>query len=215
MSEGIWRAAFQGDLDEVEGLVGQDPGLLEARDGHAHTPLMWASMKGHVCVVRWLLDKGAAINGRDDSGLTAVWFACSYGHLPVVRLLVERGADPTGALDRHSTPLMAASSRGHLEVVRLLLNRPGARATINLRDCFGRTALWGACDWGHAGVLRALLESGADPTIAHNEGTTPMAIAKQSIPFLTEAEGRRECVAALEVRYSHHRDCAFLCSPGG
>jgi ankyrin repeat protein len=35
---------------------------------------------------------------------------------------------------------------------------------------------------GRGGVVRALLESGADPTIADNDGTTPMAIAKQDPP---------------------------------
>jgi hypothetical protein len=53
--------------------------------------------------------------------------------------------------------------------------------------------------------VRELLERGADPTIADNKGITPMAIAKQdppsSPPGIT-AEGRLECVAALEVRLS-------------
>jgi hypothetical protein len=56
--------------------------------------------------------------------------------------------------------------------------------------------------------VRLLLEGGADPTIADNHGTTPMAIAKQDAPPplhnypqpSVSAEGRRECVAALEVR---------------
>jgi hypothetical protein len=57
-------------------------------------------------------------------------------------------------------------------------------------------------------VARALLESGADLTIANDHGTTPMAIAKQDPPpphlnhpqNSVSAEGRRDCVAALEVR---------------
>jgi ankyrin repeat protein len=36
---------------------------------------------------------------------------------------------------------------------------------------------------GRGGVVRALLESGADPTIADKDGTTPMAIAKQDPIF--------------------------------
>jgi hypothetical protein len=54
--------------------------------------------------------------------------------------------------------------------------------------------------------VQALLESGADPTIADNDGTTPMAIAKQDpddddIECGASAEGRRECVAALKVSF--------------
>jgi hypothetical protein len=58
----IWHAARAGDVGEVERLVGQDPGLLNARDGIGFTPLMLASRRGHVGVVRFLLDKGAAVN---------------------------------------------------------------------------------------------------------------------------------------------------------
>jgi hypothetical protein len=39
-------------------------------------------------------------------------------------------------------------------------------------------ALLRACCYGRGGVVRALLESGTDPTFATNNGTTPTAIAK-------------------------------------
>jgi ankyrin repeat protein len=83
----------------------------------------------------------------------------------------------------------------------VLLGHHRAKSAINNRDDEGKTALWCACYWGHGGVARALLPSGADPTIAaRSDGTTPMAIAKQE-PHRGDisAEGRRECVAELEV----------------
>jgi ankyrin repeat protein len=204
--EGIWRAAKEGDLAEVERLVGQDPGLLNAGDRDGLTPLMHAATGAHVGVVRWLLDKGAATNKRDKNAVTALGLASGFGRSPVVELLLERGANPTIAGEGGWTPLIAASSRGHLEVVRLLLGHLSAKATLNHGDCNGKTALWQACSMGHGAVARALLESGADPTIAHSDGTTPMAIAKQPPPIphdpqsFISAAGRLECVAALEVR---------------
>jgi ankyrin repeat protein len=204
----IWKAAAAGDVGEVERLLGQDPGLLDARTDEGYTPLMAASHFGHVSVARWLLSKGAGINGRGSNGCTALWIACCRGQTPVVRLLVERGADPTIGSLWGSTLLMAASINGHVEAVRFLLGEPSAKAGINYRDKNGETALWWACSEGRGGVVRMLLESGADPTIAKNDGTTPMAIAKtvsQQDDDVDEdekisAEGRRECVAALEVR---------------
>jgi ankyrin repeat protein len=82
---GIARAVAEGDLGEVERLVGEDPILLDTRDGRGMTLLMLASWHSHVGVVRWLLDRGAAINEREDCGCTALWVASSVGRLPVVR----------------------------------------------------------------------------------------------------------------------------------
>jgi ankyrin repeat protein len=204
--DGIWLPAATGDLAEVERLVAQDPGLLDAKTtSSGWTALIFASQAGHVGVVRWLLDHGAAINDQAKYGETALWHACFKGRTPVVKLLLERGADPIIAATDRSTGLMVASACGHLEVVDLLLGDPGAKATLNNRDDQGKTALWFACYEGRGGIVTVLLESGADPTIAHDNGTTPMAIAKQdppSNPHGITAEGRRECVAALEVRLS-------------
>jgi uncharacterized protein len=194
----IWEAAKAGDLGEVERLVGHDPSLLDAKDGRGQTPLILSSEKGHVGVVRWLLDRGAALNERDDDGFTALYLASCYGRGPVVALLLERGADPTIANNGNTTPLAIASYHGRTEVVRYLLARPSAVATINRRsDRGGCTALWWACLQGQGGAVRLLLKHGADPTIADNDGTTPMANA-QNAPF--RVEGHRECIEALEVR---------------
>jgi hypothetical protein len=201
--QAIWDAAVNGDVGEMERLLEQDPGMLDSRDGHTWTPLVIASSKGHVGVVRVVLDKGAAINQRDPVGSTALFYACCGGRTPVVRLLLERGADPTIARQGGPTPLVIASQNGHLEVVRLLLGHASAKTAINDRDAEGKTALWLACYRGRGGVVRALLENGADTTIANNDGITPMAIAKKTAPLPegVTVEARRECVAALEVRH--------------
>jgi uncharacterized protein len=159
--------AFRGDVRRFVRRVGHNPGLLNARNTRGQTPLMCASLRGHVAFVRWLF---------------------------------QRGADPTIADDGGSTPLMmTASLQGRIEVVRLLLGHPAGKSTVNHRDSLGRTALWWACFRGRGDIARALLESGADATIADKNGRTPMAIAKQEAHLTIRAGGRRECVAALEV----------------
>jgi ankyrin repeat protein len=202
----IWHAVGEGDLAEMERLVGQDSGLLDATDGlNPVTPLMIASRRGHVGLVRWLLDKGAPVDKMCD-GKSALGLACYEGFAPVLRLLLERGADPTIPYYGAATPLLVASRLGRLEAVRVLLGHPGARATINYTDEVGQTPLREACYWGHPDVARALLESGADSTIADDRGNTPIAIVKTKdprLPYPISAEGRRECVAVLEVRFFH------------
>jgi uncharacterized protein len=211
-----------GDLGKVKRQVRRDPGLVNAKDEFGSTALMLAAEEGHVKVIRCLLDKGAAINERCDmSGATALWFSCSGDgeDARTVRLLLERGADPTIADHLCRTPLMGASNWGHLKVLRMLLSHPTAAATINCPNGKGETALWLACERGREAVLRALLESGADPCIADNFGTTPMQIAKtgadsfffekygvtaESAAMLrpSSRKGRRACVVVLEVSFS-------------
>jgi ankyrin repeat protein len=202
----IFQAAREGDVGEVDRLLGQDLGLLNAKTAGGWTPLMHASGAGHVGVARCLLDKGAATNEKERKGFTALVYACSRGHPPVVRLLLEWGGDPTIAGHKGITALMTASHQGHLEIVRSLLDHPSTVATINHRADNGGTALLSACFFGRGKVARALMESGANPTIATTEGgTTPVAVAKQTtheghVDIGVSAEGRRECVVALEVR---------------
>jgi hypothetical protein len=185
----VWNAAGAGDLAEVQRLIGEDPRLLNADFGvWGPTPLRSACRGGRLEVVRWLLDQGAVIGN-------ALCYASAGGHLPMVRLLLERGADPTLTIDEpyssdhESTPLIKACTGGHLETVRCLLDHPIAAATINNRSRWGPTALWWAAGFGYVSMVRALLEKGADPTIAESyTGTTPMARAHPA------------CVEALEVR---------------
>jgi uncharacterized protein len=183
--------------------VEHDPGLLNARDFRGMTPLMRASQAGQVQVVRWLLDHGAAVNERCQKGCTALYLASWESPAAVVGLLMERGGDPTVATEKGRTPLLRAAPRGRLEVVRLLLGHPGVKSSINHRDDFGQTTLLMACYRGSVGAVRALLESGADPTIASSNGSTPIGIAKNCprLPPGVTAEGRQECVVALEVRF--------------
>jgi ankyrin repeat protein len=146
----ILMAVIEGDLAEVERLVGQDPALLNAkmeRGWIGFTPLIKASCEGHVKVVRWLVDHGAAIDEQDDRGGTALWWASAKGHCATVRMLVERGADPNIATNLISgsgwTPVLVASYYNHIEVVRVLLSYPRAKPTINNRDDTGQTGLCG------------------------------------------------------------------------
>src|SRR4051812_46400984 len=52
----VHEAARDGDLTGVERLLGDDPKLVHARDGHHFTPLHWAAAHGHTDVMRSLLD---------------------------------------------------------------------------------------------------------------------------------------------------------------
>lgn len=56
---------------------------------------MLASWKGHLQIVRLLLEDGSNINFSDGDGFTALTLACEYRRWAVVQLLAEYGADFT------------------------------------------------------------------------------------------------------------------------
>jgi hypothetical protein len=198
--EAIIGAAFVGDLGEVQRLVQQDQGLLDAA-GELFTPLTAATDRGRVEVVRYLLAEGAQVNLRDPEGLTALDRVC-LGGPEAASLLLAHGADAAAVNNEGWTPLIFASAHGSADVVALLLAH--GCGDIDHQDSGGYTALHHASPWPRTGVARALLGAGADPHVVDRNGETPLARA---------VEWRNQvCKASLEVRCCWRPSCINLAS---
>jgi ankyrin repeat protein len=131
----------------------------------------------HSLVVRLLDEKGADVNGTRRDGSSALHVAAS---LDILIALLDRGADPTRVNQRTRSPLMQQAFYGTADVVVRLLQDPRVRATVNMQNLDGNTALHLAC-WNDrvtheesASKVQSLLEADANPTIAGNDGITPM-----------------------------------------
>ena len=68
-------AAARGKYNEVVILLVNGGANLEACDIRGSTALMWASVDGHLALVKLLSDKGASINARDGDGGDALLLA--------------------------------------------------------------------------------------------------------------------------------------------
>ena len=73
---------------------------------------MLAAFKGHLAVVRVLVEAGADKNAAKQNGATALMIAAFKGHLDVARVLVEAGADKNAAKQDGATALMSATQNG-------------------------------------------------------------------------------------------------------
>lgn len=195
----VHEAARGNDMEALERLLDEDPGLLGAEhEGWGREqPLHVASGAGSLEAACLLLDRGAAIDARDGYGRTPLMWACVAGYAQLVSLLIARGADAAVTTSEGSTMLILASyglqwpGSDYVEVIRLLL-RDG-RVPIDAGDQEGCTALWHACLMGYTERARVLLLEGrADRTVASDEGETPMAVAQR--------KGSRGCIKLLEVR---------------
>jgi ankyrin repeat protein len=92
------------------------------------------------------------------------------GNIELSQLLLDSGVNInlSSPTEESITALVAAVDMGHISIMETLLKR-GAEVDGNVYSR-GGTALKRAATNGYAGVAFALLEAGADPTLAHPDG---------------------------------------------
>ena len=161
-------------------------------------------------MLKLLLEAGAKPKG---SALVAAARCRNHDvSIKMVEALLNRGADPNykecymGDLKRFSMALHAASYGGNFQVAQALLKQPGVE--FNAIDVDGRTPLMWAVEKGHEGIIRLLLEKGADPTIKNAETKTAVDLARDQI---RKREKILEMI--LQTRTGTNQDSAANRSP--
>jgi ankyrin repeat protein len=139
------------------------------------TALHWAAHHDDLEIAQLLVKAGANVKATNRYGVTPLSLACTNGNGAMVELLLNAGADPNGALPGGETPLMTAARTGALTSVNALLARG---ATVDGKDTVrGQTALTWAAAEGHADVVKALIDAGADFRARLPSGFTPLLFA--------------------------------------
>jgi hypothetical protein len=107
---------------------------------------------------------------------------------------------PRDVVKRGGVELRKAAAAGDLSRIEwLFLQYPGA---VNSPDAVGYTALHWAVRNNRTEMALLLLERGADPNVVAADGSTPLALAKQSNAVeITGPSGRR----ARSMRAAHRR----------
>ena len=138
----LYHAARDGDLARVQALVEHGVDKDNIGGDYDRTPLFIASWKGHLPVVRYLVEQGANMEKADQHGCNPVINASFSGHLGVVRYLLEQGADRDKVTTDGNTSLHYAARHGHLEIAKLLMVYG---ADLNARNHWGALPI----DMGH------------------------------------------------------------------
>uniref|UniRef100_A0A2K6WF68 Acyl-CoA-binding domain-containing protein 6 n=1 Tax=Onchocerca volvulus TaxID=6282 RepID=A0A2K6WF68_ONCVO len=109
-----WFAALdEGNIEKLRSLLAGNLGLLNGNDENQLSALHWASDRGRLELVDFLVDAGADVNIQDYSGQTPLHYvlfnqaivAVSCSHRSVVDFLLKKGADPTIADFEGNCPL--------------------------------------------------------------------------------------------------------------
>jgi ankyrin repeat protein len=158
-------------------------------------PLTEAARKGHLEIVKVLLEAGAAPNAfmtlekiknfskrvyekilsvcskeiaRKHCVYSPLIFASGNGHLEVVEALLEAGADPNFAGPGYVTSLHAAAEDGHVEVLKKLVEYGG---DVDIYTEVSSTPLGVAALNGRLKAVEFLVENGANVNKIYEQET--------------------------------------------
>jgi len=169
---------------------GADPNLHDAK---GRLPLNLALQLPDLELVEMLMDRGARLDAADRKGLAPLHLAAARGCAGIVARLMERGASLDARDGAGSTPLHLAAANNRLEATRALLLR---KPELEIRNDAEQTPLLVAVKAGANGVVKLLLDQGADPHAHTRFGTTPLDLAYRERNY--EVVGLIEGVEALE-----------------
>lgn len=145
------------------------------------SPLMVAANRSFVEVCQYLVEQGADVNLKCESGMTALMLAMNPNSekdsLAIATSILDAGADVNANSGGGNTALMEAGHKGLTKVVELLLQR-GAK--LDIQNKYGETALIvSSLEGAEPGVVKALLEAGANKDLADVDGFTAFDMAKK------------------------------------
>ena len=163
MSEAL-EALYAGDAERARELLPPDDELS----------VFEAAAFGRLDRLGGILDDDPAqATAQSGDGFTALHLAIFGGQEEAARLLLERGADPNALSANEAVrvpPLGTAAFVRSVPLARLLLD---SGADVNGRGEGGFTALHSAAQNGDADLAWLLLERGADPSLATDDGKLP------------------------------------------
>jgi len=182
-------ATLNGYLDLAEWLVSRHANLnaLDHEDGTVLHRAVVDDQSPRLKMLRFLLSKGANVNGRRKGVETPLHIAVFLGRSNVVDLLLAHGADVQARGNFGQTAMHLASfPQGYPEIINTLLMHGG---DINGRQNNRATPLHLATMGHNIEVVTLLLNKGADVRLADASGATALHYAAQS--------GNGEAVALL------------------
>ncbi|KAL3278379.1 hypothetical protein HHI36_013707 [Cryptolaemus montrouzieri] len=155
----LMEAASAGHVGLAKILLMHGAGINTHSNEFKESALTLACYKGHLDMVRFLLEAGADQEHKTDEMHTALMEASMDGHVEVARLLLDSGAQVNMPTDSFESPLTLAACGGHVDLAMLLIERGANIEEVNDE---GYTPLMEAAREGHEEMVHLLLGQGAN-----------------------------------------------------
>ena len=135
---------------------GANPNVAGIYYGERTFPLIEATMKNNIELVRILIDSGADVNIQKRNGESPLADASCYDYYEIAKILLERGANPNIMAKGGLSPLTQVEN---VEMVRLLLDHG---ANPNIPDNDGDLPIIYRIDNRDRDSVVALIKAGTD-----------------------------------------------------
>jgi ankyrin repeat protein len=190
-------AAEVGDDREVKALLDSDLSMdIDGGDRCESTALHHASNKGHLSVVKLLVEKGAIINATNMWEKTSLHNSANNGHLDVVQYLVENGARMEATSNKKRlTPLHLAAQYDHFDVVKYLVEQ-GADVSAQSED--GKTPY----ELASKEEIKVLLRSAGEPSARERSNSDRQGRARRNSEAIdADVEQQQRNLASVNAEY--------------
>eukprot|EP00752_Nemacystus_decipiens_P005208 g4727.t1 len=176
-------AAGEGHAATTQVLLAAGADVTIRRFDNGMSALDRAAKRGHVGVLRSMIEHGVDVNAADGTGVTATHIAAMCDKAEAINVLAEAGAKMDLKTEEHGfTPLHFAAFTNYPAAVLALSKHD---APVSARDAVERAPLHYAA--AKAGVLGAaevvdlLLRLGADENAIDRDGQTPADMVGSSM----------------------------------
>ncbi|MEI0447844.1 ankyrin repeat domain-containing protein [Brachyspira intermedia] len=111
---------------------------------------------GDIKSVKEYIEMGINVNLQDERKRTPLMIATYKNDVKMVKLLVDNDANVNIQDEKLNSPFLYAGANGMLDIVKLTYKKADTRNVLNI---FGGNALIPACEKGHLGTVKFLLEN--------------------------------------------------------
>ena len=111
---------------------------------------------GDIKYVQEYIEMGINVNLQDERKRTPLMIATYKNDVKMVKLLVDNDANVNIQDSKLNSPFLYAGANGMLDIVKLIYKKADTRNVLNI---FGGNALIPACEKGHLGTVKFLLEN--------------------------------------------------------
>ncbi|MGD0665221.1 MAG: ankyrin repeat domain-containing protein [Rhabdochlamydiaceae bacterium] len=181
----LTNAIIKGDLRIVQSIMESEKVGIEEVSENDHegiTPLVEAAVHGKIPIIKYLIEKGASVNGLAGKKSTPLTKLIQSGSsklscqqlIELTRFFIDSGADINCAGEGGYTPLMNACKYTRCIDLMDMLLAQGALIDVKASD--ENTAFSLAIRYTNVNAFRFLLNRGADATM-DCKGLSPLGVA--------------------------------------